>query len=67
MTEQDRAEHHARMRAAKTQEEREQIRREQHERMKKRASERGLRIPDDPPEKRRKADHSERIDHDGGG
>ena len=67
MTDQERAEHHARMKAAKTQEEREQIRREQHERMKKRAGERGLSIPDEPPEKRRKRDHSEHSAHDGGG
>jgi len=51
MTEQERAEHHARMKAAKTQEERDQLRKEQHERMKQRAKERGLSIPDEPPEK----------------
>ena len=51
MTEQERAEHHTRMRAAKTQEEREQIRKQQHERMKQRAKERGLSIPDEPPAK----------------
>ena len=67
MTDQERAEHHARMKAAKTQEESEQIRREQHERMKKRASELGLSIPDEPPEKTRKRDHNEHSAHDGGG
>lgn len=49
MTRQERAEHRARMRAAKTAEEREQIRKEHHERMKKRAMERGVTIPDEPP------------------
>lgn len=51
MTEQEHAEHQARMRAAETDEERQQIRKEQHERMKQRASERGLAMPDDPPAK----------------
>ena len=51
MTEQERAEHHASMQAAKTQQERDQLRREQHERMRQRAEEQGLSIPDEPPAK----------------
>jgi outer membrane murein-binding lipoprotein Lpp len=49
MTEQEREEHRSKMRAAETDEEREQIRSEQHERMKKRAKERGMTLPDQPP------------------
>ncbi len=49
MTPQERDEHRAKMRAAKTNEEREQIRREQHDQMVARAKERGLKIPDEPP------------------
>lgn len=49
MTEQERIEHRSRMRAAKTVEEREQIRREHHELMKARAKQRGVMLPDDPP------------------
>ena len=51
MTEQERAVHHANMQAAETQQERNQLRMEQHERMKQRAKERGLSIPDEPPAK----------------
>ena len=51
MTEQERAEHHARMQAATTEAERQQIRSKQHELMKQRAKERGLSIPDEPPAK----------------
>jgi hypothetical protein len=49
MTPQERDEHRAKLRAAKTNEEREQIRREQHDQMVTRAKERGLQIPDEPP------------------
>lgn len=49
MTEQERAEYRTKMRAAKTVEEREQIRKEHHERMKARAAERGMTLPDEPP------------------
>lgn len=49
MTRQERAEYRARMQAAKTAEEREQIRNEHHERMKERARERGVTLPDEPP------------------
>ena len=49
MTQQERDEYRTRMRAAKTAEEREQIRAEHHERMKVRAKERGVTLPDDPP------------------
>ena len=49
MTQQERAEFRSRMRAAKTAEEREQIRKEHHESMKVRAKERGVTLPDEPP------------------
>lgn len=49
MTRQERNEYRARMRAAKTVQEREQIRKEHHERMKERAKERGVTLPDEPP------------------
>ena len=49
MTKQERAEHRVEMRAAKTKEEREQIRKEHHERMKERARARGVSLPDEPP------------------
>ena len=49
MTPQERAEHSAKMRSAKTVEEREQIRKEHHERMKARAKEQGLTLPGEPP------------------
>lgn len=49
MTEQEREEHRSKMRTAKTAEEREQFRIEQHERMKERAKERGMTLPDEPP------------------
>ena len=49
MTQQERSEYRARMRAAKTQEEREQIRKEHHEHMKVRAKEKGVTLPDEPP------------------
>jgi len=52
MTEQERNEYRARMQAAKTNEEREQIRMEHHELMKKRAKEQGLSMPDAPPPRR---------------
>lgn len=49
MTQQERIEHRAKMRAAKTAEEREQIRKEHHELMKERAKARGVTLPDEPP------------------
>jgi hypothetical protein len=49
MTEQERNEYRARMRSAKTDQEREKIRKEHHDRMVARAKERGVRIPDEPP------------------
>ncbi len=52
MTAQERTEHRDRMRAAKTPEEREQIRAEHHERMQARAKERGVTLPDQPPMRR---------------
>ena len=49
MTKQERTEYRAKMRTAKTAEEREQIRKEHHERMKKRATERGVTLTEKPP------------------
>jgi hypothetical protein len=49
MTQQERSEYRSRMRAAKTQEEREQVRKEHHEQMKARAKEKGVSLPDEPP------------------
>ena len=49
MTPQERAEQRAKMRAAKTVEEREKIRQEHHDRMKARAKARGITLPDEPP------------------
>jgi hypothetical protein len=49
MSEQERVEHHERMRNAQTDEERYRIRAEHHERMKERARERGVTLPDEPP------------------
>lgn len=51
MTPQERAKHRARMREAKTVEEREQIRKEVHELMKERAKARGVTLSDEPPAK----------------
>lgn len=49
MTEQERAEYRAKMRAAKTVEEREHIRKEHHEGMKARAEERGMKLSEESP------------------
>lgn len=49
MTPQERSEYSARMRTARTEQEREQIRAEHHDRMQARAKERGVTLPDDPP------------------
>lgn len=49
MTPQERAEHRTRMRTAKTAEDRDRVRNEHHERMKVRAKERGVTLPDEPP------------------
>ena len=49
MTEQERTRYRAQVSAAKTGQEREQIRNEYHERMKVRAKERGVNLPDEPP------------------
>jgi len=51
MTEQERNEYRTRMQSAKTNEEREQIRMEHHERMRDRAKSQGLSMPDSPPPK----------------
>ena len=49
MTEKERNEYRDRMRLTKTEQERETIRAEHHERMVARARERGVTLPDDPP------------------
>ena len=49
MTRQERQAYRTRMRAAKTVQEREQIRQEHHEQMKARAKEKGMTLPDEPP------------------
>lgn len=49
MTNQERVEHRNKLRAAKTAEEREQVRLEHHEQMKLRAKERGVELPDSLP------------------
>jgi uncharacterized protein YdbL (DUF1318 family) len=48
MTQQERTKYRAQMNAAKSEEEREQIRREHHERMKERAKAQGVNLPDEP-------------------
>lgn len=50
MTQRERNEYRGRLRTAKTAEEREQIRAEHHEAMKVRAKERGVSLPDQPPD-----------------
>ena len=49
MTQQERNEYRAKLRAAKTIEERERIRNEHHKLMKERAKARGVTLPDEPP------------------
>lgn len=49
MTDQERADYRDKMRAAKTVEEREQIRKEHHQKMVERAKERGVTLPPEPP------------------
>ena len=49
MTERERQEHRAKMRAMKTEQEREAYRLEQHNKMQERARAKGLTLPDEPP------------------
>lgn len=49
MTEKERNEHRNQLRSAKNEQERKQIRKEHHERMKVRAEKRGLSMPDEVP------------------
>ncbi|MFA6014315.1 MAG: hypothetical protein WC742_04545 [Gallionellaceae bacterium] len=49
MTQQERIEYRAKMRAAKSADERAMIRKEHHEKMKLRAKERGVELPENPP------------------
>lgn len=51
MTEQERAEYREQMRNLRTQEEREQFRREHHRKMQERAKARGMTLPDEPPQR----------------
>lgn len=53
MTEQELAEHRARMRSFTTEQEREQYRQEHHKRMMERAHERGVTLPDEPRQRSR--------------
>ena len=52
MTQQERVEYRTKMRAAKTDEEREQLRKEHHQRMQERAKVRGVTLPEEPPASR---------------
>jgi hypothetical protein len=49
MTPKEMTEYRAKMRTAKTAEEREKLRKEHHDKMAARAKERGVKIPDEPP------------------
>lgn len=49
MTQQEREDYRAQLRAAKTAEERERIRKAHHEQMKERARAHGITLPDEPP------------------
>ena len=49
MTQKERSEYQARMRNAKTEQEREQIRKQHHEQMQVRAKKKGVTLPDEPP------------------
>lgn len=49
MTQQERIDFRAKMRAAKTDAERDQLRREHHDQMKARAAAKGITLPDEPP------------------
>ena len=49
MTQQERVEYRAKLREAKTAEEREKIRKEHHKQMKERAKAQGVTLPDEPP------------------
>lgn len=51
MTDQERDDYRARMRNAKSAQERDQIRAEHHEQMQQRAKEKGITLPDQPPAK----------------
>ncbi len=48
MTERERMEHREKMRSFRNDEEKEQYRKEHHERMRKRAEEKGMKLPDGP-------------------
>jgi hypothetical protein len=68
MTQEERTEYHAKMRAAKTVEEREQIRNEHHEIMQDRAKKLGVSLPDEPSYNRggRGMGSGSGMDHGGG-
>jgi hypothetical protein len=67
MTPQERDEYRTRMRSAKTPEEQERIREEHHERMKERAKERGMTLPDEPPPRGRGMGPGGGMGPEGGG
>lgn len=50
MTEQERIEYRNQMRSKRTEQERETLRQEHHQRMLDRAKERGIQLPDEPPQ-----------------
>lgn len=50
MTEQERIEYRNQMRSKRTEQERETLRQEHHQRMMDRAKERGIQLPDEPPQ-----------------
>jgi len=49
MSQEERSEYHAKMRAAKTEEDRELLRKQHHQSMQERAKVRGATLPDEPP------------------
>lgn len=67
MTQQERDEYRERMRAAKTEQEREQIRKEHHEQMNIRAKEKGVTLPDEPPARGRGMGPGKGMGPGGGG
>jgi len=67
MTQQERSAYRAQMRNAKTAQEREQIRKEHHERMKVRAKEKSVTLPDEPPARGMRQGMGRGTDPSGGG
>ena len=67
MTPEEREQYRAKMRAARTAEEREQLRKEHHEQMQARAKERGTTLPDEPPMRDMQQRMDDRMRSPGGG